>query len=123
MNQAIARVTEGNRRNTRAPSKTTETPLGLNPPAPVKTTLQGQAIDKDVTILLTSDDKKACLPKKQPTSKRSKPLLGPQRQTNCKTFADMKRANVDDNFNLQSVSKEIVFEDCHVMMYDSSYAD
>ena len=125
MNEAVVRVTEGNCRSTRATSKNAETPLGSNPPAPVKAenttaTVQGQAIDKEVTVLLMSDDKKACLPKKQPTSKRSKPMLGPQRQTDHKTLAAMK---LEKDFNLETVSKEIVFKDCHVMTDDSSYAD
>ena len=102
--------------------KSTETPLDSNPPPPVQSNLQGQALDKDVMVLLTSEDKKACLPKKQPTSKRSKPRLGPKRQNDHKTLVDMKCTEKDD-FNLQSVSKELVFKDCHVMMDDSSYAD
>ena len=50
-------------------------------------------------------------------------MLGPKRQNDCKTLADMKHTEKDDDFNLQSVSKELVFKDCHVITDDSSYAD
>ena len=84
LNQALAKVTEGSCHNTRSTLKTTDnTPLGSNPPLPMKpntkpqavTSTQGQAIDKDLTIILTSEDKKACVPKKPPTSRRSKHML------------------------------------------------
>ena len=132
LNQAVAKVTEESCCNTRSTSKTTEnTPLGTNPPLPMKlntkpqavTSTQGQAIDKDLTIILTSEDKKACVPKKPPTSRRSKHMLGPQRQVDYQTLAQMKWENTEEDFNLDSVGSQMVIEDCHVMTDDSSYAD
>ena len=132
LNQAVAKVTEGSHHNTRSTLKTTDnTPLGTNPPLPMKlntkpqavTSTQGQAIDKDLTIILTSEDKKACVPKKPPTSRRSKHMLGPQRQVDHQTLAQMKQENTDEDFNLDLVGSQMVIEDCHVMTDDSSYAD
>ena len=97
--------------------------MKLNTKPQAVTSTQGQAIDKDLTIILTSEDKKACVPKKTPTSRRSKHMLGPQRQVDHQTLAQMKWENTDEDFNLDLVGSQMVIEDCHVMTDDSSYAD
>ena len=132
MNQALAKVTEGSCCNTRSTLKTTDnTSLGSNPPLPMKpntkpqavTSTRGQAIDKDLTIILTSEDKKLVFLKNHQLQGGQSICLVHRDKLTHQTLAQMKQENTDEDFNLDLVGSQMVIEDCHVMTGDSSYAD
>ena len=79
VNKAVAKVTEAGRQ-TRSTTCANSTPLGSDPPQPktVTETLEEQSKATQLSIVVSEEDQEVCKPKKMPTAKRAKKLLGPQ---------------------------------------------
>ena len=109
-------------RQTRSTTRANSTPLGSDPPQPktVTETLEEQSKGTQLSIVISEEDQEVCKPKKMPTAKRAKKLLGPQRQVDRKTFNELKKSNNDTQ---KDVTPTNVIEDCYVMTDDSAYGD
>ena len=109
-------------RQTRSTTRANSTPLGSDPPQPktVTETLEEQSKATQLSIVVSEQDQEVCKPKKMPTAKRTKKLLGPQRQVDRKTFNELKKSNNDMQ---KDVTPTNVIEDCYVMTDNSAYGD
>ena len=75
--------------------------------------------DKELTVTISSSDVKKCKPQ---VARRGVPFLGPNRQTDRNTLAEMKKI---DSLEPESKAKNKaeVIEDCQVPVDYTSYAD
>ena len=123
----MEKVTEGAQK-TRSRTHADKTPLGSAPPFSEAEMMKQVEQEKDkepqLTVIVSEHDQKMCKPKKAPTGKRAKKLLGPHHQDDCKTLAEMKKIKAGESkAPIDLTDTKNVIEDCCMLTNETNYTD